>query len=77
MLANEKQVTFLHSRMHVEFTTILYIKQKLSYNCIVIVQLRLRSQCTRVHSQKPTISGVRGQVFGRCVAKTQSEINPI
>ena len=25
MVANEKQVTFLHSRMHKEFTTILYI----------------------------------------------------
>jgi hypothetical protein len=90
MVANEKQVTFLHSRMHTEFTTVLYInplnaelkpichllallgahrifhvsrirvKQTLSHNCTVIVQFRLGSPPTRVHSQKPTIIGVRG-----------------
>lgn len=60
MVANEKQVSFLQSWMHMEFTTILYIKQKLSYNCTVIIQLWLRSQPTKVHFQKPTISGVQG-----------------
>jgi hypothetical protein len=59
-VANEKHVTFLRSRMHMEFTTILYLKQKLPYNCSVNVQLRLRSQPIRVHFQELTLTAYGG-----------------